>query len=343
MKTGVVDDLLVRRFLLGDISQQEKEEVEERAFLDSEFFEHLQAAEDDLIDDYLYGDLSSKEKERFKKYFLPQPGRYEALRIAKALQRHISPSGARAPSTVKVIPDSLPKRTSFLDFLKARSLAFRFSVAAAILLIVTAGVWIVTSVLRQQGNPAPVEARQSNQSAQPPKGSQNSQPNKELQGKADQASQEQNQTSSNKAPEPQSVTASSEGRKEDERKPVSSPKRSAAPAYAVLLMPAGPVRGESEVIKVKLPPNARQAILQLPLIEGTRYLNYQATLTTDNQRVVRTWPRLKSTASESGKIVAIKVPVNLLSSDQHYRVMLSGISSEGTVREIRPYYFQVLK
>src|ERR1044071_6408820 len=88
MKEYVLDEVLVRRFLLGELSA-ERAEVEEQAFVDSESFAFIQEAADDLIDEFVYGDLSSAEKERFERYFLSQPGRHEDLKIARALQKHV--------------------------------------------------------------------------------------------------------------------------------------------------------------------------------------------------------------------------------------------------------------
>ena len=88
MKEQMIDEVVARRFLLGQLSPDEQGRVEELAFDDPESFEVLQAAEDDLIDEFVYDDLSSEERERFQEYYLVQPGRREDLRIASALREH---------------------------------------------------------------------------------------------------------------------------------------------------------------------------------------------------------------------------------------------------------------
>src|SRR3954471_23370769 len=80
----------LRRYLLGDLSQAEHLQVEERLFLESGYFQLLQSAEDDLIDEYVYGELSADEQERFRQHFLSDPDRTKDIRFARALKRYIS-------------------------------------------------------------------------------------------------------------------------------------------------------------------------------------------------------------------------------------------------------------
>ena len=44
------DEVTIRKYLLGALSDEDREEVERHYFTDEESFEKLQAAEDDLID-----------------------------------------------------------------------------------------------------------------------------------------------------------------------------------------------------------------------------------------------------------------------------------------------------
>src|SRR4051812_47551618 len=90
MKQGIEEDIVIRRYLMGDSPQEEQLLVEERLFLDSEYLQMRQAVEDDLIDEYLHGELSPDEREQFEKYFLSTPERHEALKIAEALKDYLS-------------------------------------------------------------------------------------------------------------------------------------------------------------------------------------------------------------------------------------------------------------
>ena len=60
---------LATRFLLGELSEEERREVEERFLSDNEFFEQILASEDALLDEYLSGTLSEEERARAKALF----------------------------------------------------------------------------------------------------------------------------------------------------------------------------------------------------------------------------------------------------------------------------------
>jgi DNA repair exonuclease SbcCD ATPase subunit len=53
---------LLTRFLLGQLSEQERKTVEERFLADDEYFEQLLVMEDSLVDDYVLGQLNEEEK-----------------------------------------------------------------------------------------------------------------------------------------------------------------------------------------------------------------------------------------------------------------------------------------
>lgn len=55
---------LMTRFLLGELSEEERPAVEERFLSDNEFFNQLLVVEDSLIDDYLLGRLSDDRRQR---------------------------------------------------------------------------------------------------------------------------------------------------------------------------------------------------------------------------------------------------------------------------------------
>ncbi len=73
MERNPDNDQLVIRYLLGEASQQEQNQIEEQFFADDDFFEHLLAVEDELIDCYLRSELAPREREQFEKHFLASP------------------------------------------------------------------------------------------------------------------------------------------------------------------------------------------------------------------------------------------------------------------------------
>jgi hypothetical protein len=81
---------LVKRFLLGQLAEEEHAMVEERIFTDQESFRELLVVETELIDDFVFGTPSDDEQERMEKHFFVDPERVENLKITKAIERYVS-------------------------------------------------------------------------------------------------------------------------------------------------------------------------------------------------------------------------------------------------------------
>jgi hypothetical protein len=80
-----LDDRLIVRYLLGEASEQEEQELEERYFADDDYFEHLNAVEEELIDAYVSGELSAGDRKRFEQHFLASSKRRQRVAFAQAL------------------------------------------------------------------------------------------------------------------------------------------------------------------------------------------------------------------------------------------------------------------
>lgn len=85
----VQDTAILSRYLLHDVSEKEREEIEQSYFRDPETLALLDAVEGDLIDAYVRRELSIAQRARFEKYFLCTRARRERLRMAEALQQHL--------------------------------------------------------------------------------------------------------------------------------------------------------------------------------------------------------------------------------------------------------------
>jgi hypothetical protein len=68
-----LDETLMRRFLLGDVSEAERDRIEERFIVDHEAFEALYALEDELILEYLRQELPDEVEAQFRAAMLSTP------------------------------------------------------------------------------------------------------------------------------------------------------------------------------------------------------------------------------------------------------------------------------
>lgn len=78
------DDYNIREYLLGQLTGEERDDLERRLFAEDDLLERLQTAENDLVDDYLTGDLNDNEIALFHKNFLVGRKRERELRVGKA-------------------------------------------------------------------------------------------------------------------------------------------------------------------------------------------------------------------------------------------------------------------
>ncbi|MBL8151786.1 MAG: hypothetical protein JNN15_17825 [Blastocatellia bacterium] len=89
-------------YILGKLSEEEKEGIENSYFEDDNFFEQLLIAEDELIDAYIENSLSRKDKELFEKNFLITEKRKKKLAFAKTLFETIRDSKAVTNKGIKL-------------------------------------------------------------------------------------------------------------------------------------------------------------------------------------------------------------------------------------------------
>ena len=149
---NVLNEVVVRKFLLGDVSPEELERIQEMAFADPDTFALIEATQEDLVDDFVNDELSSEEKERFQNYFLVQPGRRQDLRMGRALQQYWARDEQPVPdvATNVVVPQP---RVSIFDWLRLRAA----TVSLIVLLLVAVGLLVV--ILTRRTDDSPRQAR----------------------------------------------------------------------------------------------------------------------------------------------------------------------------------------
>ncbi len=137
---------LMTRYLFGEVSEEERAEFEDRYLKNSDVFQELIGLENEIIDRYVLGELSQPDRERFERSFLTHPERRETVEIARSLLAH-SASVENVSSHV----DS-HFRGERLGF-TSKPAAWRMQVAAAaVFLLMTAGIVALLMVNRRMGN-----------------------------------------------------------------------------------------------------------------------------------------------------------------------------------------------
>jgi hypothetical protein len=216
------NELLVG-YLLGELSEPEQTELEERYFADPALFDELCAVRDDLIDAYVRDELSPDLRQRFERFFRAAPRRREQIQFAEALLQAVD---SRPP---------LPVRSETRPFASERRLGFFTSyrqpiLAAAALALLIAGSWFVVHLIRQRQRAEIITS-----SGPPPESSAAPAP-----------------TGSSQSPGPSPTTSPTR---------TSSPE--SKPVLATFVLTSNLVRGSTETQKLLVPKNATMVQLQL--------------------------------------------------------------------------------
>jgi hypothetical protein len=83
-------------YLLGRLSDEDAQALEERYFRDSDLFERLRALETDLLDDYARGELAGQDRSDFERRLESSPLLRSRLESAVAIQRAFALGSADA-------------------------------------------------------------------------------------------------------------------------------------------------------------------------------------------------------------------------------------------------------
>lgn len=98
MKEANEEEFLLRRYLLGELGEGERESVEERFITESDFKELALVVEDELVEAHLSGELSETEEASFVSHFLSTPEQRRRVGLAGSLRKYMA-AGAPANPT----------------------------------------------------------------------------------------------------------------------------------------------------------------------------------------------------------------------------------------------------
>src|SRR5262245_22775479 len=82
------------RYVLGELSEAEQQQVEEAYFTDPTFLQEVRAVRDELIDAFIYGELVGHERQRFEQRLQRTPALREKVEFARLLHHTVNPANA---------------------------------------------------------------------------------------------------------------------------------------------------------------------------------------------------------------------------------------------------------
>lgn len=304
-----MNEILMRRYLLGDLPQEERTRLEERYSADAEVFEEALATENDLIDSYVRGELTEVEKQKFEGEYFKSPQRRERVEFARAL-RQVSVSATQAIPAQQVSP-----WTKIWNFFPVQHAASWRALAVGAVVVVAGGSWLMVQnhklrVDLQQASAERIEPRRGQETLR--------QHIAELEG-----------------------NSSRQAHENPKRPEVAKLETPMSPEVTFRLTP-GAARGlEGTQKTLLLPTDASRLQLQL-MLDRDEYKIYEAALLTAEQKEVLRGKVLQSSSIGGQVVVAWTLAARSIQSGD-YIVQLSGQAANGTLEDVESYSFRILR
>src|SRR5262245_22675175 len=151
---SLVTNKRLSRYLLGEVPEDERAEIEDAYLSDADAFDELLVAEDELIDAYVRGTLSRKDSELFERNFLSSPTRRERVKTARALMKFADMHSADT-------------RVSWWEQLRSvfqfNSPAMRLVLASGFMVLVLGGPLVIVQMTRLRSDLRGLQSQQLSQ------------------------------------------------------------------------------------------------------------------------------------------------------------------------------------
>lgn len=312
MELKSTNEDLIRGYLLGDVSEEERAGIEERFFADDDFYQSLLVAEDDLIYDYLRGALDQRERLLMEEQMTASPRRLQKVELVKGLMQAAS------------VKESEEKITLWqrLRVFFAPVRALQLATAALALALAFGGYFL----LRQSRDLRVEMARLEQQREQ------------ERESAFERERESARQLERERA-RTRELTGQLE-REREEKKELAEAARNRQieeqlSTQTLTLLHTTRDRADAERIVINK--NTSRIAVRLDLDGNTQYRSYRAEVRTSSGNLV--W---NQGAQSKRKTVVLQLPAGIL-ADGEYEVTLKGDAGKGQFEVMNFYYFVVTK
>ena len=291
------------KYLLGNLTEEEQVQVEDRAFADGEYLSALEATEADLIDAYVRGELSPSHRRSFELRFLTSRERRRKVEFARAL--------ATITSEAKAQESPAAGRPFSMGVFRGWNPVLHFATAMAVLLCITGGGWLVSENAAIRSRVAALEAERRDFEARE-------------QGLRQRLDEEQTRAAALAT----------------QNRPASEPPR--APQIASLVLAPGLSRAQTGVERLVLSPSVQIARIEIQLESRDDFPRFRAELRTRSGEEVLSRSNLVRGKSGGGLAVSLDLPASALAPGE-YELALKGLGADHSSQDIGYYYFGVEK
>ncbi|HEX8183222.1 MAG TPA: hypothetical protein VF747_00675 [Blastocatellia bacterium] len=320
------DVIIIRRYLLGELSQEEQESLERRLMTDGDCFRLASALEEELVDKYISDDLPKEERERFGRRFLATPEGAEELKLAANLRRYAR-GNRTSLSSRSAGAGTKAHAPGWLHLLGSRFSAAQLALVATLAVFTVMIIALTFKISGYQERVERLEAMQESPTLR----------EQELQNKI-----AEQQASNDELAKALRREQEERARLEQEVISLSGPKPD-NPQSLVAAITLSPVRtrgaGQSNSLVIK--PGVSQVLLRL-LVREPAHESYRASL--QNESGDEIWASGNLRPQTEGGRIAIRVSVSArLLPGGDYTLRLLGRTDKGDYEETGNYYFRVAK
>lgn len=131
-------------YLLGELPEEESEQLEDECFSQESWPSQLNLVEDDLIDSYLRDELTPAQRQHFEQNYLTTELRQERVLMAAALLRHVDERHSVVQATIAAPLAEQAWFGRLRAFWSARAWPLRAGVAFAVVAIIAFALWLYT-------------------------------------------------------------------------------------------------------------------------------------------------------------------------------------------------------
>jgi hypothetical protein len=324
MKDESENGKILTRYLLGNLPEEQRLQVEVEFLHDEQRYEQLLALENELFYDYAQDKLSPAEREQFEKRFLSSEQNRKRAVLAAALARKMA-EATPVGTAENDVADREPQR--FWQFLKSYFVVQRAAVKVSLAVLVMASlalIWLVIGMVRLRSEFNQSQARLAVQEGHLQKQAQ------QERARADELTLklEREMDENEGLRRMLSKAQAQSGEQADKR-----------PSMISLVLAPSIVRDQaSGMKKLYLPPSAGLLKLRLKLKGEAEYKSYQVTLLTAEGAEKWSKGGLQAQRTGSGQSIDLSLSARIL-AEGDYELRLKGQASDGTLEETGDYYY----
>lgn len=304
---------VAKRYVLGTLSDAERDGLEQTYFSDNAEFDEIEIAEDELVDAYVRGKLTGDDRRRFEKLASSSKRLGERIAFAKVLSQKTASS---------VSPEVVPQRNRWRDLFFGQPSRLAFGLG--VLLVLLGGLFVVGAWLQIRQRSESIAAREAALEEQ------RRQIDRQAAESKSSNEQWQNQLRSQEVELQERERAAQEG---------TGAGQTPVGLVASLILRPGATRSEGGRSEATLTQNTSRIKFTIDLADSDSR-RYRVSVITAELKAV-TKPRvLTPRKASSGDFLILEIPAQGLSAGDYY-VRVEGLSPSGESVSSNDYQFRL--